>query len=292
MTSSAVLEGVHRTPLRRPAEGLRQPHGRALEPEAPPRRVRSRGWRHSAATRPRSRRARPASRFNYRLDTSGGSLHRRLSSRSHRAATPPSFAGNAPITFAHSQSRPGRDVLRVGRAAHQPGQLRERSSSARPAIRKKTGTDLNSLLKLFTGDLIVAQRHEDDDRPRAGQRPGRREDDAVEADERTVAACSARGRRSRARATSTQSRTRTARRCCSGSSATSSSSARPVPAALAAFATTPATPASGAQGTVAFRVALVDLLRLTMSSRCRPRSRRSSTRWATSPGGLPRARTA
>jgi hypothetical protein len=36
------------------------------------------------------------------------------------------------------------------------------------------------------------------------------------------------------------------------------------PAQLLAFATTPATPAPGAQGSVAFRIALVDLLHLTL----------------------------
>jgi Protein of unknown function (DUF3352) len=199
--------------------------------------------------------------FNYRLDTSGSSLTDAQLPFAP-GSTPPSFAGTAPITFAvHNPAQ-------IATFFEQAAQLTSPGSfgtflKRQAAIRKRTGTDLTSLLKLFTGDLIIAS----DTKTTIGR--------AQVSD--PAAARSTLAKLTSAPAGVFGKGTRVARAGdfyavtnANGSTVLIGVVGNEVvigkasPAALRAFAATPATPAADAHGSVAFRIALVDLLRLSL----------------------------
>ena len=93
--------------------------------------------------------------FDYRLDTTGGSLTPAQLPFAP-GTTAPGLRRLAPDHVRDPQPRPDRRVRRIGAAGQ-----RARSSYATFLTRqarsaRKTGVDLNSLLKLLTGDLIIA----------------------------------------------------------------------------------------------------------------------------------------
>jgi hypothetical protein len=199
--------------------------------------------------------------FDYRLDTTGGSLTMsQLPFAPGR--TSPSFAGNAPITFALH------DPSQVAAFFESAAQLTNPGSfgtflKRQAAVRKKTGTDLNALLKLLTGDLIVAS----DTKATIGR--------AQVSD--PAAAKTTLSKLMGAPGGVFGKGTKVARKGdfyavtdASGSTVLIGVVGNQVvlgnasPAALRAFAATPATPAAGARGSVAFRIALAELIRLTM----------------------------
>ncbi len=199
--------------------------------------------------------------FNYRLDTSGGSLNESQLPFAP-GTTAPSFAGSAPITFAmHDPSQVARFVESAAGLTNPAGFGTFLKRQA--ALRRATGTDLNALLKLFTGDLIVAS----DTKTTIG-----RAQVSDPAAAKTIlsklagAPRSVFGKGTKVRRTGdfyavTNSKGSTVRLGVVGNQFVIGKAS---PAQLRAFAATPTTPATGAQGTVAFKIALVELLRLTM----------------------------
>lgn len=199
--------------------------------------------------------------FNYRLDTTGGALTQSQLPFA-TGTTPPSFAGNAPITFA--MHNPAQVATFVESAAQvtSPGSFGT-YLKRQAAIRKRTGTDLNELLKLFTGDLVVAS----DTKTTIGR--------AQVSD--PAAAKSVLSKLLSAPAGVFGKGTKVARagdfyavRNPRGSTVVLGIAGdqlvlgKASPAVLRAFATAPSTAATGARGAVAFRIALVDLLRLSL----------------------------
>ena len=198
--------------------------------------------------------------FQYRLDTTGRSLSESdlpIASGS----TAPSFAGAAPIvagvrnpaqifTFAENAER-----------ATNPAQY-QRFLKRQAAVRSKTGVDLTSLIKLATGDLIV-----DSD---THTTIGRVQVSDPATAKTTIAKLAAHP--------AAISRTPpTIKRLPGGFYAIKSPHSKAVmvgvvgnelvagqasPAQLRSFAVAPPAPATGAQGAVAFKIALADVVRL------------------------------
>ena len=199
--------------------------------------------------------------FSYRLDTSGQSLTTTQLPFAP-GGTPPSFAGSAPITLSLHNPSQVASFFESAAQLTSPGSF-ARFLTRQAAVRKATGTDLNSLLKLFTGDLIIAS----DTRTTIGRA---QVSDAAAA-KSTLSKLMSAPRRVFGPGTKV-------RRAGDFYAATDAKGStvllglvgdqfvvgKAKPAQLRAFAATPATPASGTQGTVAFRIALVDLLHLTL----------------------------
>jgi hypothetical protein len=198
--------------------------------------------------------------FRYRLDTTGRSL---TSSQLPLAggSTPPGFAGTQPIV---AGVRDPSQIYQFAESAVQVTNPKEYQQfiKRQAAARAKTGVDLNSLLKLATGDLIV-----DSDTHTTIGRVQVSDPASAKTTIAKLAAQPAALSRKAPKITSLPGGFYTVR----------SGHSKPVtvglvgdelvageatPAALRAFATAPATPASGAQGAVAFRVALADVIRL------------------------------
>ena len=226
--------------------------------------------------------------FQYRLDTTGRPLNAAQVPLAP-ATTPPSLAGTLPISAGIEDPA---HIIAFAEAA-------ERASSPagyakflkrQATIRAKTGVDLNSLLKLATGSLLISS----DTRATMGRvglsRSRRRDDGPGEVDDATAR------------------RVQPGRRACAASAAASMRSGSPhqtitvgvvgdqllvgkaTPAQLRAFAAAPATSAPGTQGSVAFRIALHPAAQHHAEARGRRRpSRQSSARSATSPAGPRRA---
>jgi hypothetical protein len=198
--------------------------------------------------------------FNYRLDTTGASL---TSAQLPFApgTTAPTFAGDAPITFAiHNPSQIATFVESAAQITS-PGSFGT-FLKRQAAIRAKTGTDINALLKQLTGDLIIAS----DTKTTIGRA---QVSDPAAARATLSKLASARG---------VFARGTNVRRVGDFYAVTDANGStvllgivgnqlvvgKASPAALRAFAAAPTTPAVGAKGTVAFRIALVDILRLSL----------------------------
>jgi hypothetical protein len=199
--------------------------------------------------------------FSYRLNTSGGSLTTAQLPFAP-GTTPPSFAGSAPITFALHDPSQVTSFFESAAQLTNPGSF-ARFLTRQAAIRKTTGADLNSMLKLFTGDLIIAS----DTKTTVGR--AQVSDGAAAKSTLAKLMSAPRGvfgpgtkvaRAGDFRAV-TDANGSTVHLGIVGDQLVVGKAS---PAQLRAFAATPATPATGAQGTVAFRIALVELLRLTM----------------------------
>jgi hypothetical protein len=198
--------------------------------------------------------------FRYRLDTTGRSL---TSSQLPLAggSTPPGFAGTLPIV---AGVRDPSQIYQFAESAVQVTNPKEYQQfiKRQAAAHAKTGVDLNSLLKLATGDLIV-----DSDTHTTIARVQVSDPAAAKT---TIAKL----------ATQPIALSRKAPKITDlggGFYALKSARSKPVtvglvgdelvvgqasPARLRAFAAAPATPAQGAQGAVAFRLALGDVIRL------------------------------
>jgi hypothetical protein len=199
--------------------------------------------------------------FSYRLDTSGRPLTTTQLPFAP-GSTPPSFAGSAPITFSLHNPSQVASFFESAAQLTSPGSF-ARFLTRQAAVRKATGTDLNSLLKLFTGDLIIAS-----DTKRT---IGRVQVSDAGAARTTLSKLMSAprgvfGPRTKVRRVGgfyavTDANGSTVLMGLVGNQLVVGKATR---AQLRAFAATPATPAPGAQGSVAFRVALDDLLHLKL----------------------------
>jgi Protein of unknown function (DUF3352) len=199
--------------------------------------------------------------FQYHLDTTGIAL---TSSQVPFATgtTAPNFAGTLPITVGIH------DPAQIAAFAEAADQAASPSSYAnflkrQAAVRARTGADLNSLLRLLTGDLIIAS----DTHTTMGR--------AAVSDPATAASVLAKlATAPRSVFSKTTSVTRLGggfyalkeptQTIVVGVAGSELVVGKATPAQLRAFAAAPASPAAGAQGTVAFRVALVDLLHIAL----------------------------
>jgi hypothetical protein len=91
--------------------------------------------------------------FNYHLDTTGAPLTASQLPFA-QGTTPPAFAGAVPITVGiHDPAQIVSFFENVEQTTNPAGWARALAGQAR--LRAKTGVDLNSLLRLMTGDLII-----------------------------------------------------------------------------------------------------------------------------------------
>jgi hypothetical protein len=200
-------------------------------------------------------------RFNYRLDTTGGSL---TSSQLPFApgTTAPALAGNLPITVGiHDPAQIATFIESAAQTVSPGGYGKFLRNQA--AIRRRTGADLNDIVKLMTGDLIIGS----DTKATMGR--------AQLSD--PAAAQSALAKLMSAPRAVFGPGTRV-RKGGAGYAVTSPSGStvligvvgnelvvgKATLAQLRDFATAPTAPATGAHGTVAFRVSLVPLLHLAL----------------------------
>lgn len=199
--------------------------------------------------------------FKYRLDTSGGAL-----TASQLPLTPgtaaPSLAGSLPITVAVKDPAQivsfAEDAERLSSPASYAGFLKRQG-----AVKAKTGVDLNSLLKLLTGDLILAS-----DTHTTMGRAGV-SDPAAAATALAKLATSPRSVLSKATGVSRlgggfyllkEPRQKITIGVTGGQLVAGKASV----AELTAFAAAPTSPAGGAQGSVAFRIGLSQLLHIAL----------------------------
>lgn len=198
--------------------------------------------------------------FDYRLDTSGRSL-----SESDLpiagGSTAPNLAGAAPIVAA---VRDPAQIFTFAESAEQPTNpaAYQRFLKRQAAVRAKTGVDLTSLIKLATGDLIV-----DSDTHRTIGRVQVSDPTAAKATMAKLAA----------HPTAISRKPPTIKRLPGGFYTIKSPHSKAftvgvvgsqlvagqaTPAQLRSFAVAPPVPATGAQGAVAFKIALSDVVRL------------------------------
>jgi Protein of unknown function (DUF3352) len=199
---------------------------------------------------------------DFRLDTTGGPL---TSAQVPFAAgsSAPSFAGNYPITVSvHDPTQVAAFVESAAHAASPQGFAKFLARDA--AVQKKTGASLNSLLKLLAGDLIVAS----DTNTTMGR---------VQVSDPAAAASNVSKLLSTPQSVFSK-RTKASKAGGGFYKVTEAKGTtflvgvvgnelvvgKATPAQLRTFAVAPTTSAPGTQGTVAFRVALVELLRLTL----------------------------
>jgi hypothetical protein len=201
--------------------------------------------------------------LQYRVDTSGSTLSTsQLPIAS--GTTPPSLAGDLPIDVG---IRDPAQVISFVEAAEQATSPAAYAAFLRrqEAVRTKTGVDLNSLLSQLTGDLII----ESDTRTTMGR--GTVSDPTTAAQALSKLAGAPKSVFTKATsitplpgglyAIKEPGTTLTV-----GLIGTQLVVGKASPAALRAFAAAPATPAADAHGSVAFRIALIDLLRLTLKT--------------------------
>ena len=200
--------------------------------------------------------------FDYHLDTTGAPLS---ASQLPFApgTTPPGLAGTNPITVGiHDPAQIAAFIESAQRMASTASYANFLKRQA--ATRAKTGVDLNSLIRLLTGELIVSS----DTKTTMGR--------ATVSDPAAAATTLAKLARARRGITSTKSKVVSLG---SGFYAITEGRGSTVviglvgnqlvvgkatPAQLRAFAAAPTTPAAGAKGTVAFRIGLAPLLALAM----------------------------
>jgi Protein of unknown function (DUF3352) len=195
--------------------------------------------------------------IQYRVDTTGGSL---TSAQLPLASgsTPPSLAGDLPIEMAI------RDPAQVARFAESAAQAANPASYAKfltreAAFKRKTGLDLNSLVGLLTGDLIV----ESDTHTTIGRATVSNPATAAGDLRKLVAApkgifnkgTSYKSLGGGLYEVRTSSMTLTI-----GVIGSQLVLGRASTAAVRSFATAPTTPATGASGALTFKVSLLDLL--------------------------------
>jgi hypothetical protein len=198
--------------------------------------------------------------FQYRLDTTGRSLSESdlpIASGS----TAPNFAGAAPIVAAVRNPAQIFTFAENAERVTNPAQY-QRFIKRQAAVRSKTGVDLTSLIKLATGDLIV-----DSD---THTTIGRVQVSDPATAKTTIAQLAA-------HPTAISRTPPTIKRMPGGFYAIKSPHSKAVtvgvvgnqlvagqatPAQLRSFAVAPPAPATGAQGAVAFKIALADVIRL------------------------------
>jgi hypothetical protein len=200
--------------------------------------------------------------FQYRLDTSGAKLTSSQLPIAH-GSTPPGFAGSLPISVGVKDPslivKFVEDAERISSPAKYAAYVRRQA-----AIRAKTGVDLNSLLSLLTGDAALSSD------AKVTMARGQLSDPA--AGKTTLAKLAT---DPKAFSSGPVSVARAAGGFYVFKEPTHSTTVgvvgnelvlgvRATPAQLSSFATAPATPASGAQGSVAFRVGLPALLQLAL----------------------------
>ncbi len=200
--------------------------------------------------------------FQYRLDTSGAAL---TESQLPIApgSTPPALAGSLPISAGATD--PSRAVQFIYDAERITSPATYAAYVKRElAVRKRTGVDLNDLLKLLTGDAAVSSdshvtmvRAQLSDAATGKQTLSKLATDpkAFSSGPETVSRAPG-GFYLFKEATHTTTIGVVGDKLLVGVRAT--------PAQLSSFASAPATPAAGAQGSVAFRVALPSLLQLAL----------------------------
>jgi hypothetical protein len=200
--------------------------------------------------------------FQYRLDTSGAAL---TDSQLPIApgSTPPVLAGSLPISVGvKDPSRIAKfveDAERITSPAQYAAYLKRQL-----AVRKRTGVDLNDLLRLLTGDASV---NSDSHVTMASARlsdaaAGKQTLSKLATDPKAFSSAPTTVSRAPGgfylfkEPTHTTTIGVVADKIVLGVRAT--------PAQLTSFASAPATPAAGAQGSVAFRVGLASLLQLAL----------------------------
>ena len=203
--------------------------------------------------------------FQYRLDTSG----RPLSDSDLPIAsgsTAPNFAGAAPIVAAVRNPAQIFTFAENAERATNPAEY-QRFLRRQAAVRSKTGVDLTSLIKLATGDLII-----DSD---THTTIGRVQVSDPAAAKTTMAKLAT-------HPTALSRTPPTIKRLPGGFYAIKSPHSKAItvgvvgnqlvvgqatPAQLRSFAVAPPVPATGAQGAVAFKIALADVVRLASKRR-------------------------
>jgi hypothetical protein len=198
--------------------------------------------------------------FQYRLDTSGRSLST-TDLPIASGSTAPNFAGAAPIVAAVRDPAQIYAFAENAVKATNPGEYR-RFLKRQAAARSKTGVDITSLVKLATGDLII----DSDTHTTIG-----RVQVSDPAAARTTMAKLA------AHPAALSQKPPAIKRLPTGFYAIKSPHSKAVtvglvgnqlvagqatPAQLRSFAKAPPVPATGAQGAVAFKIALADVVRL------------------------------
>jgi hypothetical protein len=199
--------------------------------------------------------------FQYRLDTSGASL---TDSQLPIApgTTPPGLVGSLPISVGVKDpsgiAKFVVDAERLTSGAKYAGFLKRQA-----AAKAKTGVNLNSLLALVTGDAAVSSNgHVTMIRGQVSD-PGAAKTDLAKLATYPKALSS--GSVTVSRAGSFYVYKEAAHRTTVGVAGSQLViGVGATPAQLGAFATAPATPAPGAQGSVAFKVALPSLLQLAL----------------------------
>jgi hypothetical protein len=197
--------------------------------------------------------------FQYRLDTSGGSLTAAQLPIASGGAVP-SLAGSLPIDVG---IRDPAQVFTFVEAAEQETSPASYASflKRQAAVQRKTGVNLNSLLGLLSGDLII----ESDTHVTMGRAAVSNPAAAAHALAKLVSV-----------PTSVFTHARSVTRAGGGLYRINEPGTtvtvgvignqllvgKATPAQLRAFAAAPATPAAGANGALAFRIALIDLLRI------------------------------
>jgi hypothetical protein len=203
--------------------------------------------------------------FQYRLDTSGGSL----SSTDLPIAggsTAPNFAGAAPIVAAVRDPAQIYAFAENAEKATNPAKY-QRFLKRQAAVRSKTGVDISSLVKLATGDLII----DSDTHTTIGR---------VQVSDPAAARTTMAKLASHPEALS--QKPPAIKRLPGGFYAIKSPHSKAItvglvgdqlvagqttPAQLRSFAKAPPVPATGAQGAVAFKIALADVVRLASKQR-------------------------
>jgi hypothetical protein len=199
--------------------------------------------------------------FNYRLDTTGASL---TSSQLPFApgTTAPALAGDLPITVGiHDPAQIATFIESAAQTTSPGGYGKFLRNQA--AIRRKTGADLNDIVKLMTGDLIIGS----DTKATMGR--------AQVSDPAAAQAALAKLMSAPRAVFGAGTRVH---KGVGGYAVTSADGStvyigvvgnelvvgKATLAQLRDFATAPTSPAAGAQGTVAFRIALAQLLHLAL----------------------------
>jgi hypothetical protein len=201
--------------------------------------------------------------IQYHLDTSGGTL---TASQLPIATgtTPPNLGGDLPIDVG---IRDPAQVISFVEAAEQATAPASYATflARQAALQRKTGVNLNSLLSLLTGNLIIESNTQ--------ATMGRADVSDPAAAAHALSKLATEPKSVFSKATSITpvaggfyaihepGTTITA-----GVVGNQFVAGKASPAELKAFASTPTTPATGANGAVAFRIALIDLLRLTLKT--------------------------
>jgi hypothetical protein len=199
--------------------------------------------------------------LQYRIDTSGRSLS--TSDLPIAAGTAsPSFAGALPITFALNDPAQVFNFAEAASKDSSPGGY-ARFLARQASVRAKTGVDLTSLAKLLTGTLIVASDTHTTMGRVAVSDPGTAAADLAKLVTQPKAVFSSATSVSKLGAGfyALKERKQTITVGIAGNQLVAG---RAPLASLRSFASAPTTPASGAQGSVAFRIGLPQLIRLAL----------------------------